>query len=159
MKKSEKIIAAILVMVVGVLFILMEDRFVGVLMSVLGLGFIVFGVVDMIQSLIPPAVIKIVGGFLLIISGWLVVEAVLYVLAACLLVFGILLLYDELKHGSRCGAGLRNICLYAVPSICIFLGVLLLFQQSLTLSFIFVVGGVLTIIEGALLLFNIFTNE
>ena len=67
MKKSEKIIAAVLTMVVGVLLILMKDNFIGVLMSVIGLGLIVFGVVDIMQNSIPPAVVKIVGGVLTII--------------------------------------------------------------------------------------------
>ena len=159
MKKSEKIIAAILIMAVGVLLVLMKDNFIGILMSVIGLGFIVFGVVDVIEHAIPPAVIKIVGGLLIIICGWLVVEAVLYVLAACLLVCGILLLYDRLKHRIGCNSWVYTACIYAVPSICILIGTLLLFHQSLTLSFILVACGILTLLEGGIMLFNIFTED
>ena len=77
MKKSEKITAAILTMVVGVLLIAMQDNFIGLLMSIAGVCLIVLGVVDIFHHFIPPAVVKIVSGILIIVCGWVLVEAVL----------------------------------------------------------------------------------
>jgi uncharacterized membrane protein HdeD (DUF308 family) len=159
MKKSEKIIAAVLTMVVGVLLILMKDNFIGVLMSVIGLGLIVFGVVDIMQNSIPPAVVKIVGGVLTIICGWWVVEAVLYVLCAILLICGILLLYDKMKRKVWCETWFYTVCEYAASVACIAIGILLLFHQSLAINFIFVFSGLLTLITGGILLFNTFSQE
>lgn len=159
MKKSEKIIAAVLTMVVGILLILLKDNFIGVLMSVIGLGLIVFGVVDILEKLIPPAVVKIVGGVLTIICGWWVVEAVLYVLCAILLMCGILLLYDKIKRKVWCDTWLYIVCEYATSVVCIIIGVLLLFHQSLAINFIFISSGILTLIAGGILLFNIFSQE
>ena len=77
MKQSEKIISAILTMVVGVLLITMKDNFISILMTIAGGCLIVVGVVDACNRLLPPAVIKIVSGLLLIICGRAVVRAVL----------------------------------------------------------------------------------
>ena len=159
MKKTEKIIAAVLTMVVGVLLIVMKDNFIGVLMSVIGLGLIVFGIVDAIEGAIPPAVVKMVGGLLVIICGWLVVEAVLYLLAAIILICGILLLYDKIKR-KDCGNVWWNTALmYAPSTISIAIGFLLLFHKNLTTAFIFVSCGMLALVIGGILLFNVFSEE
>ena len=159
MKKSEKIIAAVLTMVVGVLLILMKDNFIGVLMSVIGLGLIVFGIVDIIENAVPPAVIKIVGGILTVICGWWVVEAVLYVLSAVLLICGILLLYDKIKRKVWCDTLVYTLCEYAAAVVCIAVGAVLLFHQNLTVNFIFITSGLLVLLEGGIMLFNIFSQE
>ena len=159
MKQSEKIISAILTMVVGILLITMKDNFISILMTIAGGCLIVVGVVDACNRLIPPAVIKIVSGLLLIICGWAVVRAVLYIVAALLLVGGILLLYDKIKRKCKCDKVLFTISEYAVIGIMIFIGFLLLFHQAKAVNVIFIVSGVLTIIEGGLLLANTFIQE
>ena len=98
MKKTEKIISALLTIALGVLLILLKGDVISILMTVLGLGLIAFGVVDFCNVLIPPAVIKTVVGAIVILCGWVIVEAVLYVLAAILLIAGILLLYDKIRN-------------------------------------------------------------
>lgn len=159
MKKSEKIVMAILTMVMGILLIIMKDNFIGVLMSVIGLGLIVFGVVDIVENAVPLAVIKIVGGALTIICGWWVIEAVLYVLSAVLLICGILLLYDKIKQKIYCKTLLYAVCEYAVPVGCILIGGLLLFHQSLALNFIFVMSGILSLVVGGILLYKAYSKE
>lgn len=159
MKKTEKIIAAVLTMVIGVLLIVMKDKFIGVLTTVIGLGLIVFGVVDILNRAIPPAVIKMVGGLLVILCGWLVVEAVLYLLSAITLICGILLLYDKIK-GCACGeAWWQTALVYAPAALCIAIGLLLLFHKALNPTFIFISCGIFALIEGGILLFNSFLEE
>lgn len=159
MKKTEKLIAALLMMVIGVLFIVMKDKFIGILMTIAGVSLIVLGVVDIVQQSAPPAVIKIVSGIFVIVCGWTVVEAVLYIVAAALLILGILLLYDKIKHRVICANLLYAICEYAVPIVCILLGILLLFHRGAAVNFVFIGCGILTIIEGGLILFNTFSEE
>ena len=93
MKKTEKIISALLTIALGVLLIVLKGNVISILMTVLGLGLITFGVFDFFHNLVPPAVIKTVIGAIVILCGWVIVEAVLYVLAAALFIVGILLLY------------------------------------------------------------------
>ncbi|MBR2442225.1 MAG: DUF308 domain-containing protein [Clostridia bacterium] len=159
MKKSEKIIGAVLTMVIGILLIAMKDNFIGILMSIAGICLIVLGVIDLINGEVPPAVVKFVVGALVILCGWVLVEAVLYILSAILLIFGILLLYDMLKKKSACDTLLHTVLDYAVPVLCILIGGLLLCHQALALEFIFVASGILALVEGGVLLFNTLTEE
>ena len=152
MKRNEKIITAILTMIFGVLLIVMQDNFIGVLMTIAGLTLIVLGTIDIVQRFIPPAVVKIVAGVLVIVCGWALLEAVLYIVSALLLIAGILLLYDKIRKRVRCDALWQTILEYALPSVCIVIGVLLLFHQAVAVEIIFIVSGLLTLIEGTLLL-------
>lgn len=159
MKKSEKIIAAVLTMVVGVLLIALKGKFIGVIAVVAGVSLIVLGIVDIFGSGIPPAVIKIVVGVLIIVCGFAVVRAVVYVICAALLIAGVLLLYDKLKNGLRYMEIPQKICEIAMPSVCILIGVLLLFHNIKLMNMIFVICGILSLIEGGLILFNAFGEE
>ncbi len=146
-------------MVVGVLLIAMQDKFIGILMSIAGACLIVLGAVDLYHRYISTAVIKLVSGVLIIVCGWLLVEAVLYILSAMLLIAGILLFYDKIKKRTK-GCSLFNTVLeYAMPSLFIVIGFLLLFHQAFALEIIFVVTGILTLIEGSILLVEVFEME
>ena len=159
MKKTEKIAVAIATMVVGVLLVAMRDSFIGIVMSVAGIALLALGIFDFFNRLIPPGVIKCVTGILIIICGWLLVEAVLYIVSALLLIGGILLLYDKLKKGTRCEGMALAILEYVTPAICIVMGLLFLFHQLLPLTVVFVVGGMITLAEGGFLLLNAFSQD
>lgn len=159
MKKTEKIIAAILTMAVGILLIAMQDKFIGLLMSIAGTCLIVLGVVDLFHRYVPPAVIKMVAGALIIICGWVLVEAVLYIVSAMLLIAGILLLYDKIKKRVRCDTMFKTVLEYALPSIFIVIGGVLLFHQAFAMEIIFVITGILTLFDGGILLLEAFEEE
>ena len=154
MKKSEKIVSAVLMMVLGIMFIILKDKFIGLLMTVAGISLIVLGATDLVENLVPPAVIKIISGILVILCGWVVVEAVLYILAGALLVLGILLLYDQIKNGESCERLWQTLLRYAVPILCIVIGTLFLFNQGNSVNWVFIVSGSVTVIEGGLLLID-----
>ena len=159
MKKTEKIIAAVLTMALGILLIIMKGNFISILMTVAGLCLIVLGVSDMIHRCVAQAVVKSIVGVFVIVCGWATVGAVLYIVSAILLIFGILLLYDKIKRGVRCRALLNTVLEYTVPSICILIGVLLLFHRASIVKVIFICTGVLTLIEGGILLFNALAED
>ncbi len=159
MKKSERILAAVVLVAIGILFIILQDDFIGVLMTIVGVSLAAFGVVDICGRRTPQGIIKIVSGGLLVLAGWLIVEAVLYILAGVLLVVGILLLYDRLKNHFRCNGFWRAFCRYATPVVCIAIGILLLFHQEPIVGFVCVASGLLTALEGGLLLLQVFLDE
>lgn len=152
MKQSEKIISAITTIALGIVLIALQASFIEVLVTIAGAVLIVIGVVDLVQKIIPMAVLKIVIGVIIIICGLAIVEAVLYVVAAVLLIAGILLLYDKIKHRVHCDRVFFTILEYAKPCIMLVIGVLLLFNQEDLMSFIFITGGILTILEGGIML-------
>ena len=159
MKKTEKIIAAVCTVAFGVLLIVLKDNFIGILMTVAGLCLIALGIADFANRLIPPAIIKTVVGAFVIFCGWVVVEAVLYILAAALLIFGILLLYDKIKHKISCYSALGIVIEYALPALCIAVGILLLFHGGTASNFIFVLSGLLTVLIGAILMLDAISQE
>ncbi len=152
MKKTEKILTAIALMAFGLLCILLKDRFIGLLMTLVGGGLIVLGVVDIFRGGVALGIVKICSGGLLVLCGWVVVEAVLYVLAGLLLTVGILAVYDKIKRKGSCGGFWRAAWEYAVPALCIAIGTLLLLHRSSMVTFVFVVSGLLTVCIGGLVL-------
>ncbi len=159
MKKSEKIISAVVLMALGILFIVLQDEFVGILMTVAGVSLLVLGIVDIFGGNLPQAIVKMVAGLLVVIAGWTVVEAVLYILAGILLVCGTLWLYSKIKNRDCCDMVWQTVLDYAAPSVCILLGFLFLFHHTMALSFVLVTGGILIILEGGMVLFNAFAEE
>ena len=159
MKKSEKIIAAICTMVFGVMLCILKNNFIGILMTVAGVSLIVLGIADIVNRLVPPAVIKIVAGAFIIFCGWVVVEAVLYILAAAALIFGVLLLYDKIKHKICCSTPLLTALEYAIPALCIVIGILLLFHRGAAANLILILCGLLTVCAGGIFLFGALTEE
>lgn len=153
MKKYEKVLTACLTLALGLMLLVLRGSFIGVLMTILGVGLIVLGIMDLVSRLIPAAVIKLVCGVFVIVCGWVVVSAVLYVVAAILLVYGILWVYYNLKRRVRGCTPVQTVSYYVMPSVCIFIGVLLLFHES-AINIILVICGILTIIDGGILLFN-----
>lgn len=149
MNKSQKIISAILTIALGVLLIAMRGEMISVFMTILGVALIVLGTIELIQKCVTQAVIKIVVGGLIILFGWTLVSAVLYIIAAFLLIVGILGLYDCLRYHVKCLRGIEILKEISIPVICILIGVTLFFNVW---DWIFIVAGILTIIEGGLIL-------
>ncbi len=159
MTKTEKLIVALCVMALGILFILLTDKFIGILMTIAGGSLIALGVVDLFCRRVAQAVIKLVSGLLLVICGWTLVEGVLYVLAGVLLVFGILAVYDKIKNGSNCATFWHKLLSYAVPVIAVVIGVLLLFQGLADVGVLLVISGVLLIAASVSILIEAFLVE
>lgn len=152
MKISEKIISAGVTIALGVLLLVLKGSVINILMTIIGVSLIVLGVIDLFYKQVPPAVVKIVVGALIILFGWVIEKAVLYILAAILLIVGILILYDKIKRKVYCKGIVHTILEYAVPALFILIGIMFLFQQEKTLDIIFIISGILTIAEGGVLL-------
>ena len=159
MKKSEKIVSAALTMLLGVLLLVLKGNVIGITMTVVGICLIVLGVMDIFNKLVPPAVVKIVVGAMIILFGWILVEVILYILAAILLIVGILMLYDKIKKKVYCANLFHTICEYAMPTLLIAIGIIFLFHQGKAVNFIFIVSGILTLIEGGVVLVNALMDD
>ena len=159
MTKTQKILSAVFTVALGIMLIILRSEVISIAMTVLGVGCIVLGVFDLIQKLIPPAVVKLVVGAIIIICGWIIVSAVLYVLAGLLLIVGILFVYEKMRNRVRCQTWYLTLCEYAVPILCIVIGTLLLFNQGNTVNWVFIVSGSVTVLEGGLLLVDALQTE
>ncbi len=159
MTKTEKLIVALGVMVLGVLFILLQDKFIGILMTAVGICLIALGGIDVFHGQIAQAVVKLVSGLLLIICGWTLVEGVLYILSAALLIFGILAIYDKIKHGYRKDVLWQTLVSFSLPVLAAAMGILLLFQALIDVGVLLILSGFLLLCAGGLLLVDLFLTE
>ncbi len=145
--------------VFGVAFIVLKTDFIGILATVLGLGLIVLGVLDFLKGQLPPAVIKILFGLIVAVCGWILVEAVFYVVSAVLLCLGAYFFYQKWQENNCLDGFFAYVIDYALPTVSVLIGLLLLFHQTAIMNLIFVLCGILTVLAGAVLVVCAFQDE
>ena len=151
MKKSDVVVSAIFTIAIGVLLMIMKGEMISIFMTIVGVSLIVLGLIDLLQSNVPWAVIKLVVGAVVIFFGWTIVSAVVYILAAFVLIVGVLSLYDCVRFRLRCVRGTDALKILSTPIVCILIGLVLFFNKW---DWVFVVAGLFTIVEGGLLLWD-----
>lgn len=151
MKKSEHIISAVFTIAIGVLLMIMKGEMISVFMTILGVSLIVLGLINLLEENIPFAIVKVVIGGVVIFFGWTIVSAVVYILAALVLIVGILALYDCVRFRLRCMHGKETLKILIEPIVCILIGLILFFNKW---DWVFVLAGLFTVLEGGLLLFD-----
>ena len=148
MKLTSNLITAILTIVIGVLFVALKGGVIGIAMTVLGVGLIVWAVLDLIDKNNTSGIIKLIAGIVVIVFGWTLASIVLYVMAALLLVYAVYQLY-QLITGK-----VKDFVKFIEPGVMALIAILLLFNQGGTIAWVFIVAGIFLIVEGALALIN-----
>jgi hypothetical protein len=156
MGKKEKLITAAIAIALGILFIVGKSSIINVLMTVVGVTMIIFGVIDIVNKSVPLGIIKIVIAAVLIVFGWVFVSAVLYLLGAGLIILGILLFYELIKNRVTCVGDWGAVMQYVEALVCILIGLLLFFNGF---DWIFVVAGIVTIVEGVVIFVEALKND
>ena len=87
MKKSDKLLTGLFTIVLGVLFIVLKGEVVSIGMTIMGVALIISSILDLIRKQGRQSIIKIVIGAVVIVFGWTLVSAALYIMAAVLLRF------------------------------------------------------------------------
>ena len=148
------ILNAILTIVLGILFIVLKESVLKYALTVFGVVLLVLAVVDLIDRIIPAAIVKAVIGVLAIVFGWVLVSAALYVMAALLIIYGLVQIYEMIRAKVKASKAVYTLLLYAVPAASIAAGLCLFINQSGTITWVFILTGVLLLIEGVLSLAN-----
>jgi uncharacterized membrane protein (DUF2068 family) len=100
------------------------------------------------------------GALILVFGlGNLLVTVALYVIAAVLLVYGILQLIGALKALNKKSKLLAKVFAFLEPAVCIFVAVCLLFNQGGTVAWVFIVSGIFLIIDGVIALVDCLANK
>ena len=145
MNKTEKIISSIFTIALGVLLIAMQDEMISVFMTVLGIALVSLGLIELVRKDVTSAVIKIAMGSLIIFLGWMLVSAIVYLLATLLLILGVLTAYDYARCRLKFTRFLEAI-FELIPSIlCLLIGIILFFNAF---EWCFIVAGILTVFLG-----------
>ena len=143
---QNKLILGIASVVLGILFIIMKGGVISLAMTVVGVLLIVSGVMDIIKKRERDGIIKVAAAAVIIIFGWALVSIALYVAAALLMVSCIFVIYRLVV--SR----VKIIASYIQPSLMLVISLLLLFNQGGTVNSVFIISGIILIIDGAFIL-------
>ena len=152
MKNTNKMITAVVAIIVGILFIAMKGEVISLAMTALGIAAVVMGVLDITKSESKGGVIKIVVGALIITFGWLFTSVMLYIIAALMIIYCIGNLVASLKTDGYPMSTVQAIRTYAKPVIGLVAGVCLLLNQGGTVSWAFVIAGIIFVTEGIMML-------
>ena len=155
-KKSDKLVYAILTIVLGILFIVFKNDIIGIAMTILGVALIISAILDLVHKQIAPCVIKAVVGVVIIVFGWTLMSAALYVMAALVLIYGILLLYQTIKNYKEIPEISDKVLSFVKPILLTAIGICLLFNQGGTIAWVFILSGVFFIVEGIISLIQYF---
>ena len=114
-------------------------------MTVLGVLLIVNGIIHLVGDTDKVyGIILICVGALIIVAGWLIATIVLYIIAVLFIIYGALMIYAFFK------AGHASIINLIAPILMIVAGVLLFLNQKGTVDWVFIVEGIILVIEGAI---------
>ena len=145
--KSNELLTAIALILIGGLFIIYKGEVISIAMSLIGITLVVLGIIDILRARVFSGVVKLVFAALVVLAGWLFVTLALYVLGAFLLIAGItqLIAISKLKIKKLTLPAVMHI---AQPVIYILVAICLFFNQGGAISWVFILSGVLLILDG-----------
>lgn len=145
--KSNELLTAIALILIGGLFIIYKGEVISIAMSLIGITLVVLGIIDILRARVFSGVVKLVFAALVVLAGWLFVTLALYVLGAFLLIAGItqLIAISKLKIKKLTLPAVMHI---AQPVIYILVAICLFFNQGGAISWVFILSGVFFILDG-----------
>ncbi len=152
MSQKESIISALGSILLGILLITMKDRIIGVAITVLGVAVLISAIVDFSAKLMNLAIIKAVVGVCILVFGWIFVNLAFYILAAGIILMGLLQISSIHNYSPVNLTSGEKFMEYLRPVVTVIAGACLLFNQSGTIAWVFIVTGVLLIVQGVLAL-------
>ena len=147
-KLDYNLIAALLYIVIGVLFCIFKTRAIDWILTVAGVLFIAYGVYCIIKKLTVEGVVCIGIGVVILLGGWLFLEVALLVFGVLLCIKGVLDLLQTLKMRSKPLLSL----IYAIATIVV--GVLLIVSKWVLADVLILILGGAFIVNGVLALFG-----
>ena len=151
MKKTEKFIAAVTTIVLGVLLVVLRGDTIRIITSTLGIMIIVLGIFDWVGKEMKLALAKCAVGLLTLLFGFFVLTAILYVIAGAIVVWGVWCLYDLARNNDSYSVPFLQMTACIKPLFLVALGILLCFNQCGEAEWVFIVSGMITVVEGGLL--------
>lgn len=148
MNKKQDLIASAVSIALGALLIAMKGNIISIALTVAGVSLIAFAVIDILHGGKTLAVIKGVLGVCILVFGWVFINLALYIVGGFMIASGLMQIVNHNKPGKVIySKKQQNIEL--IKSIMLVLaGACLLFNQGAAVDWVFVVSGVLLIIQG-----------
>ena len=138
-KRKSELISSLLYILIGTLLVIFQDRTIGWAMTVMGVLFIIFGILDLVGSNWGSGAVSLIIGIAILVLGWVVTEIVLLVFGILIAVKGVIALIEALRTFKK------NVVDIVFAVLTVVIGIMLAFGNGL---------NVLIIIAGVMLMFN-----
>ncbi len=141
-KLNSNLITAILYVIVGALFCIFKGEIISWIMTIVGVLYIVQGVMDILNKDLTKGIINCGIGVLILVLGWLFLTVASIIFGVLIIIKGAKELLEVLK------AKKKNIFDLIAPIVTIVIGAMLIAGKFL--DWLFIVVGVIFIINGVL---------
>lgn len=140
-KKSDNgLLTSVLYIVIGALLIVFRNEMLEWAMTIAGIFFLVFGVLELIKLNFLGGAISIIIGIVVLILGWTVVDIVLLVLGILLAIKGVIALIGA--FGSRKNKVLKIV----LALLTVVVGLIVAFGNAL--GYVVIIAGAMLIVDG-----------
>ena len=150
MNKKEGIATAAVSIIIGLLLIILKGKVISIVLTILGVVLVLSAIKDFIDKKVESGAIKAVIGVCVLVFGWVFVELAFYILAAALIIIGITQIINIKKYGPHGVTFKDNVLIYGKSVITAVAGVCLLFNQGGTINWVFILAGILLIVDGVM---------
>lgn len=144
MKKDSQLFVSIGMIVLGVLLVVKKSGVIHTAIMLIAAVLLLSAILDFIKKETGSGVVKAVLAIGVAVFGWMFVELALYLIGILLIFHGVTQLVQNAKQKPS-----GNLA-YVIPVFSLIAGCCLLFNQGGTVNWIFVVAGLILIVEGVL---------
>ena len=141
-KIDSNLFSAILYILIGVLLVIFRSRTIGLAMTIVGLVFIVSGILELVKKNFAGGAVSLIIGAAVLVLGWLAAAVVLLVLGLLIALKGVVALINELKKKQVSVLGIL------FPTLTVIVGLGIAFGNALDL--IIVICGIILALDGVL---------
>ena len=146
MKKSNsELVTSLLYILIGAILAVFRSQTLGWAMTIAGILFIVFGVLDLLRTNLGSGAISLIIGIAILVLGWTVTEIVLLVFGILIALKGVIAFVEALK------ARRKNLLQLIFPIISVVIGLMLAFGNGL--DTLIMIAGILLAADGIFGLF------
>lgn len=142
MKNLTKLTSPLLTLAIGVLLLIFKGGIVSIALTVLGVVFLVMGIVDIINKQTQTGIIRLIVGAVIIVFGWLLVTVALYIIAVILAITGLYGLFGLISQKKKISVMYLNPILLLIAGVCLF------FNQGTAIDWVFIVVGAVFVVQG-----------
>lgn len=154
MNQKENVASALGSILLGILLIVMKGKIITAAITLLAVFVIVGAIMDFVAGLVNYGIVKSVAGICILVFGWVFASLAFYILAAGIIIMGLLQISSIKKTmlvNLTAGERFQE---YFRPGLMVAAGACLLFNQSGTIAWVFIVTGVLLVVNGVMALFG-----
>ena len=150
MQKNENLISALISIILGLMLIVMKGEIISITLTILGIVGIIMAIIDFVHSLTMTGIIKAVVGACVLVFGWMFVNLSLYILAAVIIIMGLMQIVSIHRIGQVFLTTGEKMLAYIRPVLTVIAGAILFFNQGGVINWVFVLTGILLLVEGVL---------